>query len=46
LKRRGQELGIEPTSRLGRVIEESDFKRALSISERELTRSLGLGLGR
>jgi hypothetical protein len=46
LKRRGQELGIEATSRLGRVIEERDLNRALSISERELTRSLGLGLGR
>lgn len=28
LKRRGQELGIEPTSRLGQVIEEPDLKRA------------------
>ncbi len=46
LKRRGQELGIEPTSRLGRVIEERDLGRALSISERELSRSLGLELGR
>ena len=46
LKRRGQELGIEPTSRLGRVLEEPDLKRALSISERDLSRSRGLGLGR
>ena len=46
LKRRAPELGIEASSRLGRVIEERDLDRALSISERELTRGLDLGLGR
>jgi len=44
LKRRGPELGIAPGSRLARVIQEPDIKRALSLSQRELGRSLGLGM--
>ncbi len=44
LKRRAQELGIEPKSRLGRVLNERDLERALSISERELTRGRGLSM--
>ena len=32
LKARAQELGIEPESRLGRVLQERDLERALSIS--------------
>ncbi len=44
LKRRGPELGIAPGSRLARVIEEPDIKRALSLSQGELGRSLGLGM--
>ena len=44
LKARAQELGIEPKSRLGRVLQERDLERALSISERELGRDLGLSL--
>jgi hypothetical protein len=44
LKARAQELGIEPKSRLGRVLHERDLERALSISERELGRGFGLSL--
>ncbi len=44
LKRRAQELGIEPKSRLGRVLQERDLERALSISERELSRGHGLSM--
>ncbi len=44
LKRRAHELGIEPRSRLGRVLNERDLERALSISERELTRGRGLSM--
>ena len=42
VKRRAQELGIERRSRLGRVLDERDLERALSISERDLTRGRGL----
>lgn len=45
LKGRGRALGIALGSRLSRVIEEPDLKRALSISERELSRGFNLGLG-
>jgi hypothetical protein len=38
LKSRAQELGIEPRSRLGRVLEERNLERALQLSERELGR--------
>jgi hypothetical protein len=42
LKRRSQELGIEAGSRLGRVLHERDLNRALTISERDLSRGHGL----
>lgn len=42
LKRRGKELGIEPGSRLDRVLNERDLHRALTISERDLGRGHGL----
>ena len=42
LKSRARELGIEPGSRLGRVLDERNLERALSITERERTRDLGL----
>lgn len=42
LKRRSQELGIDPGSRLGRVLNERDVNRALTISERDLSRGHGL----
>jgi len=42
LKRRAPELGIEPGSRLGRVLNERDLNRALTISERDLSRGHGL----
>jgi hypothetical protein len=42
IKSRSRELGIEPGSRLGRVLQERNLDRALSIAERDLGRSLGL----
>jgi hypothetical protein len=42
VKRRAQELGIERGSRLGRVLQEKNLERALSIAERDLGRDLGL----
>jgi hypothetical protein len=42
IKSRAKELGIEPGSRLGRVLQERNLDRALSIAERDLGRSLGL----
>jgi hypothetical protein len=44
VKRRAQELGIEPGSRLGRVLQEKDLDRALSIAERDLSRGHGLSM--
>ncbi len=44
VKRRAQELGIEPGSRLGRVLQEQNLDRALSIAERDLGRGFGLSL--
>ncbi len=44
VKRRAQELGIERGSRLGRVLQEKNLDRALSIAERDLGRDLGLSL--
>jgi hypothetical protein len=44
VKRRAQELGIERDSRLGRVLQEKDLERALSIAERDLGRGFGLSL--
>ena len=44
LKRRAKELGIEPGSRLGRVLKEKDLDLALSIAERDLGRGRGLSL--
>jgi hypothetical protein len=44
VKRRAQELGIERGSRLGRVLQEKNLDRALSIAERELGRGFGLSL--
>ena len=41
LKSRAKELGIEPGSRLGRVLQEQNVERALSIAERDLGRGLG-----
>jgi len=41
LKRRAPELGIEPGSRLGRVLSERDLNRALTISERDLSAVTG-----
>jgi hypothetical protein len=46
IKSRAKELGIEPGSRLGRVLQEKNLDRALSIAERELGRGLGLGFSR
>jgi hypothetical protein len=42
VKRRAQELGIERGSRLGRVLQEKNLDRALSIAERDLGRGMGL----
>ena len=42
VKRRAQELGIERGSRLGRVLQEKNLDRALSIAERDLSRGHGL----
>jgi hypothetical protein len=42
IKSRSRELGIEPGSRLGRVLQERNLDRALSIAERDLGRSLGM----
>ncbi|MHB8747098.1 MAG: MobA/MobL family protein [Gammaproteobacteria bacterium] len=42
IKSRSRELGIEPGSRLGRVLQEKNIDRALSIAERDLGRSLGM----
>jgi hypothetical protein len=42
IKSRSRELGIEPGSRLGRVLQEKNLDRALSIAERDLGRGLGL----
>jgi hypothetical protein len=42
VKRRAQELGIERDSRLGRVLQEKNLDRALSIAERDLGWSFGL----
>ncbi len=44
VKRRAQELGIERGSRLGQVLREKNFERALSIAERDLGRDFGLSL--
>jgi hypothetical protein len=44
VKRRAQELGIEPGSRLGRVLQEQNLDRALSIAERDLSRGHGLSM--
>jgi hypothetical protein len=44
VKRCAQEIGIEPGSRLGRVLEEPNLERALSIAERDLGRSQGMSL--
>ena len=44
VKRRAQELGMEPGSRLARVLEERNLERALSIAERDLGRSRGMSL--
>jgi hypothetical protein len=44
VKRRVQELGINAGSRLGRVLQERDLERALSIVERDHRRGLGLSL--
>ena len=41
VKRRAQELGLEPGSRLSRVLEEKNLERALSIAERDLGRGHG-----
>jgi hypothetical protein len=46
IKSRAKELGIEPGSRLGRVLQEKNLDRALSIAERDLGRGMGLGLSR
>jgi len=43
LKSRSRELGIERDSRLGQVLNERSLKRALSITERERGRDLGMG---
>jgi hypothetical protein len=45
LKGRAKELGITSGSRLGRVLQEKDLDRALSIAEHDLGRGRGLGLG-
>jgi len=42
IKSRSRELGIEPGSRLGRVLQEKNLDRALSIAERDLGRGLGM----
>jgi hypothetical protein len=42
IKSRSRELGIEPGSRLGRVLQEKNLDRALSIAERDLGRGMGL----
>jgi hypothetical protein len=42
VKRRAQELDIERGSRLGRVLQEKNLDRALSIAERDLSRGHGL----
>ncbi len=39
---RSRELGIEPGSRLARVLQEKNLERALSIAERDLGRGMGL----
>ena len=45
IKSRAKELGIDPGSRLGRVLQERDLERALSISRaRSRPRDLGLSL--
>ncbi len=44
VKRRVQELGINAGSRLGRVLQEPNLERALSIVERDRGRSRGLSL--
>jgi hypothetical protein len=44
VKRRAQELGIEGDSRLGRVLQEKNLDRALSIAERDLSRGHGLSM--
>ncbi|HLZ97771.1 MAG TPA: MobA/MobL family protein, partial [Steroidobacteraceae bacterium] len=44
IKSRSRELGIEPGSRLGRVLQEKNLERALSIAERDLGRGFGLSL--
>jgi hypothetical protein len=44
VKRRAQDLGIEAGSRLGRVLQEKNLDRALSIAERDLGRGRGLSL--
>jgi hypothetical protein len=44
VKRRVQELGINAGSRLGRVLNEPNLERALSIVERDRGRSRGLSL--
>jgi MobA/MobL family len=44
VKHRVQALGLERGSRLSRVLEERDLKRALSLAERDLSRGHGLGL--
>jgi hypothetical protein len=42
VKQRAQELGIERGSRLGRVLQEKNLDRALSIAEQDLSRGHGL----
>jgi hypothetical protein len=42
IKSRSRELGIDPGSRLGRVLQEKNLDRALSIAERDLSRGHGL----
>jgi hypothetical protein len=44
IKSRAKELDIEPGSRLGRVLQEKNLDRALSIAERDLGRDFGLSL--